>query len=102
MFRVGSKSAIRPHPRDVRIASGKRTSRRHPGWSLKCHKLCEQSQQTNSLFDHSAGAGEQPRGHFETKRLRGWVADTASLSSTAGPKAKTMTSGALGGRWCSG
>src|SRR5262245_8469675 len=34
---VGSKSVIRPYPRDVRIAPSKRTSARHGRWSQKCH-----------------------------------------------------------------
>ena len=36
---------------------------------------CEQSQQTNSLFDHLVGAGEQRVGDGEAERLGGLEVD---------------------------
>ena len=36
---------------------------------LRAKTGCEQSQQTNSLFDHLVGAGEQRRRDFKTERF---------------------------------
>src|SRR5215831_4951439 len=53
----GSKSVIRPYPRDVRIIPCKRTSARRRRWSQKCQEATYAAQQTKHPADDAAGTG---------------------------------------------
>jgi hypothetical protein len=71
MSEVGSKVGPRPNPRDVWIASDKRTTARHLGWSQTARKRHMHRTKTATLFDDLVGAGEQRGRNFEAERLGG-------------------------------
>jgi hypothetical protein len=70
----GSKSVIRRHPRDVRIAPASGP----PRVIAVCLRSANSGRALAArmqLFDHLVGAGEQRRWHVEAERLGGFQID---------------------------